>query len=142
MLWLWCRPAAVATIRPLAWEPKKRKKIKSGQHMGLVSVLGKGCSSVRLLGVKMGCLEHFHSGWRHWMDFWHLDCFGFQSRTLGGWTDGGEVGSAPRWSSRARGNSDKRAGNECGVVIRPWAFRGAAGQPRGSFLPGRNSGYV
>ena len=35
MLWLWCRPAAVAPIRPLAWEPpyaagtalgKKKKK--------------------------------------------------------------------------------------------------------------------
>ena len=21
LLWLWCRPAAVAQIRPLAWEP-------------------------------------------------------------------------------------------------------------------------
>ena len=21
LLWLWCRPAAVAPIRPLAWEP-------------------------------------------------------------------------------------------------------------------------
>ena len=39
LLWLWCRPAAVAPIRPLAWEPpyvmgaalkreKKRKKEK------------------------------------------------------------------------------------------------------------------
>ena len=36
-LWLWCRPAAVAPIRPLAWEPpyvtdvalkKKQKKQK------------------------------------------------------------------------------------------------------------------
>ena len=36
LLWLWCRPAAVAHIRPLAWEPpyavgtalkKKKKKI-------------------------------------------------------------------------------------------------------------------
>ena len=39
LLWLWCRPAATAPIRPLAWEPpyaegvalkkNKRKKIKS-----------------------------------------------------------------------------------------------------------------
>ena len=42
LLWLWCRLAAVALIRPLAWEPphavgaalkgektKKKKKIKS-----------------------------------------------------------------------------------------------------------------
>ena len=36
LLWLWCRPAAVAPIRPLAWElpyatgcgPKKKKKKK------------------------------------------------------------------------------------------------------------------
>ena len=37
LLWLWCRPAAVAPIRPLAWEPpyamgaalkKKKKKTK------------------------------------------------------------------------------------------------------------------
>ena len=39
-LWLWCRPAATAPIRPLAWEPpyaaatalkKKRKKEKGRQ---------------------------------------------------------------------------------------------------------------
>ena len=38
LLWLWCRPAAVALIGPLAWEPpyavgvalKGRKKKKSG----------------------------------------------------------------------------------------------------------------
>ena len=37
LLWLWCRPAAVALIRPLAWEPlyamgvalKRPKKKKS-----------------------------------------------------------------------------------------------------------------
>jgi len=39
LLWLWCRPAATAPIRPLAWEPpnamgtalkrqKKKKKIE------------------------------------------------------------------------------------------------------------------
>ena len=35
LLWLWCRPAAVALIRPLAWEPPytagvalKRQKLK------------------------------------------------------------------------------------------------------------------
>ena len=48
LLWLWCRLAAVASIRPLAWEPlyavdvalkrkkKKRKKEMQlkGSHMG------------------------------------------------------------------------------------------------------------
>ena len=42
LLWLWCRPAAIARIRPLAWEPpyatgaaqkmakdKKKKKLKT-----------------------------------------------------------------------------------------------------------------
>ena len=39
LLWLWCRPAAVALIRPLAWEPpyaegaalKKKKRKKKGK---------------------------------------------------------------------------------------------------------------
>ena len=42
LLWLWCRPVAMAPIRPLAWEPpyatgeaqemaKKRQKKKKGQ---------------------------------------------------------------------------------------------------------------
>ena len=41
LLWLWCRPAAIALIRPLGWEPpyaagaalektKKKKKLYSG----------------------------------------------------------------------------------------------------------------
>ena len=32
-LWLWCRPAAVASIRPLAWEPPCAKggALKSGK---------------------------------------------------------------------------------------------------------------
>ena len=41
LLWLWCRPAAVAPIRPLAWEPlyasgvalKKKKKKKKFQTL-------------------------------------------------------------------------------------------------------------
>ena len=46
LLWLWCRPAAVAPIRPLAWDPpyavgtalkgkkkkKKKKKKVSNKH--------------------------------------------------------------------------------------------------------------
>ena len=31
VLWLWCRPAAIAPIRPLAWEPNKRQKQKQKQ---------------------------------------------------------------------------------------------------------------
>ena len=44
MLWLWCRPAAVALIRPLAWElpndagaglkSKKKKKKRLSQTLG------------------------------------------------------------------------------------------------------------
>ena len=40
LLWLWCRPAAAAPIRPLAWEPPyatgaalKKKKTKNTQHL-------------------------------------------------------------------------------------------------------------
>jgi len=42
LLWLWCRPAAVAPVPPLAWEPpyavgaalkrKKRRKGKGKEH--------------------------------------------------------------------------------------------------------------
>ena len=47
LLWLWCRPAATASIRPLAWEPpyamgsgsrkgkKKKKKKKERTLPGL-----------------------------------------------------------------------------------------------------------
>ena len=49
LLWLWCRPAATAPIRPLTWEPPyamgealkkkdKRQKTKNKQKtMGLIS---------------------------------------------------------------------------------------------------------
>ena len=44
LLWLWCRPAAIALIRPLAWEPpyaigakKEKKKKERGD------VLEEGC---------------------------------------------------------------------------------------------------
>ena len=36
LLWLWYRPAAVAVIRPLAWEPplkKKKKKKKMSENV-------------------------------------------------------------------------------------------------------------
>ena len=44
LLWLWCRPAAIALIRPLAWEPpyaagvalektKRQKKKKNLLHL-------------------------------------------------------------------------------------------------------------
>ena len=49
LLWLWCRPAAVAPIRPLAWEPPyaagvalekdkktKKKSIKYLHHPKLI----------------------------------------------------------------------------------------------------------
>ena len=48
LLWLWHRPAAVALIGPLAWEPpnaagaalkskKKKKKLKSGVGVSVVA---------------------------------------------------------------------------------------------------------
>ena len=52
LLWLWCRPAAAALIRPLAWELpdamgaalkiKKRKKKKGHHRNGRKSSFGGG----------------------------------------------------------------------------------------------------
>ena len=57
LLWLWCRPAAVAPSQPLAWEPpyaagaalkrKAKKKKKKNRQVttgpqGLLQALGKG----------------------------------------------------------------------------------------------------
>ena len=45
LLWLWCRPAAVAPIRPLAWEPPNakgsalnRQKTKNKQTKNVSSI--------------------------------------------------------------------------------------------------------
>ena len=51
LLWLWCRPAAIAPIRPLAWEPpyatgvalekaKRPKKKKNLKKITLVATVG------------------------------------------------------------------------------------------------------
>jgi len=46
LLWLWCRPAATALIRPLAWEPshatgaalkRQKKKKKKGIYLVVIS---------------------------------------------------------------------------------------------------------
>ena len=64
LLWLWCRPAAVAPVRPLAWEPPyaasaalKRQKTKRG------GAVPKGVfyKHFRRLGVLLWC-----SGLRIW----------------------------------------------------------------------------
>ena len=44
LLWLWCRPAAVALIRPLAWEPpyasrEALKRKKKRKERGVKNVL-------------------------------------------------------------------------------------------------------
>ena len=47
LLWLWCRLAAVASIRPLAWKPpcatgaalKKKKKKKKEEGNGSAGIL-------------------------------------------------------------------------------------------------------
>ena len=46
LLWFWCRPAAIAPIRPLAWEPpyatgaslEKTKKKKKEKEMSLFNL--------------------------------------------------------------------------------------------------------
>ena len=53
LLWLWCRPAAVASIRPLAWEPtyatgaalkrqkeKKKRKVSYYSHCSNATQIG------------------------------------------------------------------------------------------------------
>ena len=73
-LWLWCRPAAAALIRPLAWEPpyaagaaikrkrkEKRKKLGHRNAMHFVIALPGGSSlefshhTPRSLGLKDTC---------------------------------------------------------------------------------------
>ena len=48
LLWLWCRPAAIAPIGPLAWEPpyaasvalkKKKEKKKEKERMSICHTL-------------------------------------------------------------------------------------------------------
>ena len=59
MLWLWCRPAAVAPIRPLSWEPpyaagaplKKRKK-KKKQKKGSYGRWGRAKAVVSAVGPR------------------------------------------------------------------------------------------
>ena len=54
LLWLWCRPAATAPIRPLAWEPpyapdvalkRQQKNIFLGLHLRHMEVSGLGFES-------------------------------------------------------------------------------------------------
>ena len=59
LLWLWCRPAAIAPIRPLAWEPpyaagaalikakRQKKKIKKKRKENQI-VLVKPVAQIRL----------------------------------------------------------------------------------------------
>ena len=46
VLWLWCRPAALAPIRPLAWEPPWEAKKKSIMNIGFRGISGSAISLV------------------------------------------------------------------------------------------------
>ena len=55
LLWLWCRPAAAAPIRPLAWEPPyaagaalKRQKTKKEKEIGRPWRFGSSCGMIVL----------------------------------------------------------------------------------------------
>ena len=74
LLWLWCRPAAIVLIRPLAWEPpyasgaalekakrqnktkQKNKKTKERNNTCLVPKLLRGSS--KTVDFKWPCLSH------------------------------------------------------------------------------------
>ena len=54
LLWLWCRPAALAPIQPLAWElpyamsvALKRKKKTNNPHMYGQMILNKGAKTIQ-----------------------------------------------------------------------------------------------
>ena len=63
LLWLWCRPAAVALIRPLAWEPsyatgvalksKKRRK-EERKKLGIYNI--NILSAVSFIKVLLTCV--------------------------------------------------------------------------------------
>ena len=71
LLRLWCRPAAVALIRPLAWEPpnatsaalkskkeKKAKKKGGGTHgIGIQKIFIKGGNSDYIRGERGGAMS-------------------------------------------------------------------------------------
>ena len=61
LLWLWCRPAAVDLVGPLAWEPpyamgaalkKKKKKFLLGEE--IIMLLTDFCSFQRTEGKHLG----------------------------------------------------------------------------------------
>ena len=56
LLWLWCRLAAVALIRPLAWEPpyamgaalKRQKEKKKEGRVSVIQTQGGRCGGFQL----------------------------------------------------------------------------------------------
>ena len=42
LLWLWCRPAPVAPIRPLAWEPPYAVGVTLGKKLRIQAVKSTG----------------------------------------------------------------------------------------------------
>ena len=61
LLWLWCRPAAEALIRPLVWElpyatgvalKRRKKKIQYCRRFGSSSIPGLGISTCQGHGLK------------------------------------------------------------------------------------------
>ena len=70
LLWLWCRPAAVAPIRPLAWEPpyamgvalkgKKTKKIRLKNKIKLPEDRILNCCILARLAYRvLNCVPHY-----------------------------------------------------------------------------------
>ena len=65
LLWLWCRSAAVALIRPLVWEPpyaacaalKRQKKTKKTTHLHILK------SWIKTVRNRWPLNNHFHLQW-------------------------------------------------------------------------------
>jgi len=91
LLWLWCRPAAVALMGPLAWEPpyaagaglKSRRKTKPNQNKKQIrqlcnptSYLQEGRESSAVPACPLVLTSHFYD-----FIYWHSSGHYFKSKT-------------------------------------------------------------
>ena len=54
LLWLWCRPAAAAPVRPLAWEPPYAESAALKSNMYIYIYLPPQANLVSVLKISLG----------------------------------------------------------------------------------------
>ena len=98
LLWLWCRPAATAMIRPLAWEPPYAtgSALKKKRYKGIVCVRV-WQKKTKDKKIKINCLNALFNG-----KYWSL----------------GKKDHTPSWCSRKKSEMAAR-----GVPWRTWVLR-------------------